>query len=101
MQRHVKYTSHLAAQHTARLDDLENRMCHNNVHALGIPERTEGKNPVTFIEQWLLSIFDTFSHLFAFERAHRIPMCPLPPGQSPAPIPVQTAKLQGQRYHTL
>lgn len=38
------------AQHATRLDDLENRLRRNNVRTLGIPERAEGKNPVTFIE---------------------------------------------------
>lgn len=28
----------LVAKHAARLDDLENRLCRNNVRAIGIPE---------------------------------------------------------------
>lgn len=70
------------------LDDLENRMRCNNVHALGISERAKGKNPVTFIEQWLISTFgkDTFSHLFSVERVHSVPARPLPPGNHQGPF---------------
>lgn len=85
MQRDLKYNCHVVDQHAARLDDLENRMRRNNVRALGFPERIEGKDPVTFIEQWLLNTFgkDAFSPLFAVERAHRVPSRPLPPGNHP------------------
>lgn len=63
-------------------------MRRNNVRALGIPEQAEGKNPVTFIEQWFLSTFgkDTFSHMFAVERAHKVPVRPLPPGNHLRPF---------------
>lgn len=57
IQQDVKYHTHLTAQHAARLDDLENRMRHNNVCAFGIPEKAEKaeeKNPVAFFEQQLL-----------------------------------------------
>lgn len=83
-QRDVKYNVHLTAQHAARLDDIENRLRRNNVHDIGIPERAECKNPVAFIEQWLLSVFgkDSFSHMFTVQRAHRVPAHPLPPGNS-------------------
>lgn len=50
MQRDLQYNCHLTAQHAACLDDLENRMRCNNVRALGIPERTEGKISFAFIE---------------------------------------------------
>ena len=51
MQRDLNYNCHLTEQHAARLDEMENRMRRNNVRALGISERAEGKNPVDFIEQ--------------------------------------------------
>lgn len=45
----------------------------------------EGKNPVHFIEQWLIEKFgkESFSPMFAVERAHRDPSRPLPPGNPP------------------
>lgn len=60
-------------------------MRRNNVRAIGIPERVEGKNPVAFIESWLLTIFgkESFTPMFSVERAHRVPMSPLPPGYPP------------------
>lgn len=38
----------LVAKHSARLDDLENRLCRNNVRAIGLNEKMEGKKPYTF-----------------------------------------------------
>lgn len=88
LQRDVKYHNHITAQHAACLNDLQNRMHRNNVRAIGIPEKAEGKNPVAFIEQWLLLIFakEAFSPMFAVERAHRVPARPLPPGNYPQPF---------------
>ena len=85
LQRKVKHTALLSAQQAARLDDLENRMRRSNIRAIGIPERVEGKDPVAFIEQWLLSTFgqESFTSMFSVERAHRVPMRPLPPGAPP------------------
>lgn len=57
LQRDITYNKLLTAQHVACLDDLENRFRHNNVQAIGIPEKAERKNPVVFIEKWLFSIF--------------------------------------------
>lgn len=63
-------------------------MRRNNVRALGIPERAEGKNPADLIEQWLISTFgnEAFSPLFAVERVHRVPTHPLPLGNHPHPF---------------
>lgn len=63
-------------------------MQRNNVRAIGIPEKTEGKNPVQSIEQWLLQIYgkDAFSPMFSIERAHGVPIRPLLPGNPSCPI---------------
>lgn len=60
-------------------------MQRNNIIAIGIPEKTEGKNPVHFIEQWLQQIYgkDSFSPMACVERAHRAPLRPLLPGNPP------------------
>lgn len=78
----------LTAQHAARQDDLENRLRRNNVQAIAILEHAEGKNPVAFIENGLISVFGkyTFSPMFSVEKAHRVPACPLPPGIQPHPF---------------
>lgn len=62
-------------------DDLENRMRHNNVRIVGLPEKVEGRDPTDFVEQWLTEIFGkkAFTTLCAIERAHRVPLRPLPP----------------------
>lgn len=71
MRRDLTYNNHLVSQHTSCLEDLENRMRRNNVRAIGLPERTEGKNPVEFIESWLTKAFgrEAFSPMFTVERA--------------------------------
>lgn len=67
---------------------MENRQRRNNVRAVSIPERAEGKNPVAFIENWLINTFDkdAFSPMFAVERAHRVPPRPPKPGKPPRPF---------------
>lgn len=51
MQRDLTYNTHLTAQRVSRLEDLENRMRQNNVRAIRLPEKVEGKNPFDFIWQ--------------------------------------------------
>lgn len=58
LQRDVQQAHTLSNAHAARLDALENRLQRNNGWAVGVPERAEGKNPVTCIENWLINIFD-------------------------------------------
>lgn len=51
------------------MDDLENRLGWKNICAIGIPESVEGKNPVKFIDNFLLSTFGdgAFSPMFSME----------------------------------
>lgn len=88
LQRDVKYLQTVSSANAARLEDMENRLRRNNVRAVGIPEKSEGKNPVHFIESWLLDTFgkESFSPMFAVERAHRVPARPPPPGAPPRPF---------------
>lgn len=57
-----------------KVDNLENRFCRNNICLVGVPERAEGCNPVSFFESWLANIFgkEKLSPLFAIEQAHRV-----------------------------
>lgn len=50
LQRDVRYVQPVASTYAARLEDMENHLRQNNVWAVGIPERAEGKNMVAFIE---------------------------------------------------
>lgn len=88
LQRELRHVQSVSAGHAARLEDMENRQRRNNVRAVGIPEKIEGKNPVAFMEKWLLSTFgrDAFSSMFAIERAHRVPPRPPRPGEPPRPF---------------
>lgn len=56
-----------------KLGEMENRSRRNNVRVIGLPERSGGPNPITFLEGWFREIFGptTFTPLFAIERAHR------------------------------
>lgn len=50
---------------------MENTLRRNNLHIFGIPEKSEGNNPVDFIEQWLIATFgkDNFTPFFSVEKA--------------------------------
>lgn len=60
----------------AKMGDIEDRLQRNKLRFLGFPEGTEGKNPEEFLLSWLKQIFgaESFSHLFAIKRAHRVPL---------------------------
>lgn len=76
----------------AKLGDIEDRLRRNKLRFLGFPESAEGKNPEEFLLSWLKQSFgaDSFSHLFAIERAYRIPLRePPPPGRYPRPMLAQ------------
>lgn len=49
----VNHVQSLTTAHGAKLEDMVNRLRRNNVRAVGIPERAEGKNPIIFIENLL------------------------------------------------
>lgn len=71
-----------------RADDAEGRASRNNVRILGIPEKSEGKNPTEFVEQWLRRHITTegLTDHFSVERAHRLPARPPQPGRPPRPF---------------
>ena len=75
----------MARDNNNRADDIENRLRRNNVRIVGLPEKTEGRDPTTFIESWLVEIFgkEAFSPFFTVERAHRTPGRPPQPGAPP------------------
>ncbi|XP_063819076.1 uncharacterized protein LOC135057105 [Pseudophryne corroboree] len=68
-----------------KLTDMEGRLRRNNVRFVGLPEKEEGSTREEFLVKWLRDAFGTeeFSPYFTVERAHRVPMRPLPPGAPP------------------
>lgn len=48
------------------MDDIENRMQRKNVKIVGLPERSEGLDPVVFLEKWFKYSYgeDSFSSFF-------------------------------------
>lgn len=68
-----------------KADDLENRLRRNNLRLVGLPERVEGSDPVSFLECWFMQEFgrDCLSQCFVLERAHRVPGRPFPEGSPP------------------
>lgn len=77
--------------HKFKMDKMENRLHRSNVRVMGLPERSEGSCPEAFMEKWLREVFgtETFSHLFAIERAHRIPIRSAKSGGHPRPMIVK------------
>lgn len=53
----VQMTSAKATETVARVEDMENRLHHSNIRIVGMPEKSEGKHPVDFIETWLADTF--------------------------------------------
>lgn len=49
--------------------------CSSNIHILGLPNRVEGNNPVSFLENWLPQVLgaDSFLVPVIIEQAHRLP----------------------------
>lgn len=86
--RESQATTRLAEATDLRAEDFENRMRRNNVRIVGLPEKTEGRDPTQFVEQWLMDTFgkEAFTHLYAVERTHRVPTRPLPLGHPPRPV---------------
>lgn len=76
---------------TSTMEDMENILGRNNVRVVGLPERTEGSNPMGFMEKWFTKIFgkESFSPFFAIERAYRIPYRMPAPGGQPRPFLVK------------
>lgn len=81
----------MAADHKsqeAKLGDIEDRLRRNNLQFLGFPEGSEGKCPKEFLLTWLKWTFgeESFSHLFAIESAHWVPLRAPPLGRFPRPL---------------
>lgn len=73
---------------SAHIDDLENRGRRCNLRILGLPEGTEGSDPVHFFEKWLPDYLKitTKAGRIKLDRAHRS-LAPLPgPAQRPRPV---------------
>ncbi|XP_073497708.1 exosome complex component RRP46 isoform X2 [Phyllobates terribilis] len=68
----------------AKNDDLENRSRRNNIRIVGLPEKTEGRDPTEFVEKWLRDQIgaDSLTKFYP-QRAHRVPTQPQPPGKGP------------------
>ncbi|KAM9316655.1 proto-oncogene tyrosine-protein kinase ROS [Gastrophryne carolinensis] len=71
-----------------RAEDAEDRNRRNNVRILGLPEKAEGASPEQFVENLIKETLApvNLTTFFTVERAHRIPMRPLPPGTPPRPF---------------
>uniref|UniRef100_H3ALZ3 L1 transposable element RRM domain-containing protein n=1 Tax=Latimeria chalumnae TaxID=7897 RepID=H3ALZ3_LATCH len=57
-----------------KCDDLENRARRSNLRLVGLPEGTEGRDPISFLEKFLVEVLgeDTFLGRIEIERAHRV-----------------------------
>lgn len=77
MAQDTRAALQLARDANDRAKDMENGLRRNNVCIAGLPEQVEGRDPTTFVENWLIDIFGkNASSPFAVERAHRVPSRP-------------------------
>lgn len=73
---------------TAHIDDLENRGRRCNLRLLGLPEGTEGSDPVRFFEKWLPDYLKitTKAGRIKLDRAHHSLVSLQGPAQRPRPV---------------
>ncbi|RXN04079.1 LINE-1 type transposase domain-containing 1 [Labeo rohita] len=84
---------------TEQVDDLENRGRRCNVRIIGLPEDTEGSNPVRFFEKWIPDYLqvDTKAGKLKLERAHRS-LAPKPAqGGRPRPVIIRFHNFQDKQ----
>lgn len=69
-------------------EEDKNRLCHNNVRVVGLPEGAEGLNPTSFAEKFFQDILtlQQVSSAYIVECAHRLPMGPRPQGVPPKAV---------------
>lgn len=72
-----KLCSTLQTENTSlklKLDDLENRSRRQNLRIIGIPEGSEGQNPVAFMASFFTELFGdgAFKRPLEIDRAHRV-----------------------------
>lgn len=86
--KEIKWLKEQISKQDSKLDEMENRSRRDNVRLVGLPERSEGANPIEFLEKWLGELFgkESFSASFAIVRAHRIPFRAPPEGGHPRPL---------------
>lgn len=88
LKHDVKNMKDQISIYASKMDEMENRLRRNNVRLVGLPERSEGSDPIDFLEKLFVEVFgkESFSPLFSIERAHRVPFRAPPPGGYPRPI---------------
>lgn len=79
-----------------KLDDLENRSRRCNIRIIGLPEGSEGTNPVAFFKTWLPELLKVSfkSGSVKLDRCHRALTCRPPAGQRPRAVIVKLHSFQ-------
>lgn len=79
-----------------KLDDLENRSRRCNIRIVGLPEGSEGTNPVAFFRTWLPELVKVSfkSGSVKLDRCHRALTCRPLPGQRPRAVIVKLHSYQ-------
>ncbi|KAJ1116503.1 hypothetical protein NDU88_004713 [Pleurodeles waltl] len=77
-----------ATSTVGRLEGAEGRSRRNNVRLLGFPERAEGSDTESFVENWIRDVLQPteLSRVFLVERGHRALVAPPWPGAPPRAI---------------
>lgn len=63
MKQEVKVLKDQMSKVAEKMDEMENRLRRDNVRLVGLPEKSEGLNPIAFLENWVIEVFgkETFS----------------------------------------
>lgn len=96
LQISTEQLQHQLSMVLSKQDEMENRLRRCNLRFVGLPEKSEGADPPTFLENLLIKTFgrEAFSSTFVVERAHRLAARP-PPAR--APLRTFIAKLLNYR----
>lgn len=91
LKSEVKEMKEQMCRYASKMDEMENRLRKDNVRLVGLPEGSEGINPIEFLDKWFIDLFgkDIFSAMFSIKRTHRVPFRAPPPGGYPRPLVVK------------
>lgn len=85
LQISTEQLQHQLSTVLSKQDEMENRLRRCNLRFVGLPEKAEGTDPPTFLENLLIQTFgrEAFSSTFVVERAHRLAARPPLAGAPP------------------
>ena len=87
LQQKVKQLEGTTEMLRNKIQDQEDRARRSNLRLIGLPEKTEGPDMCSFLENWLPKLLgDTLTPTPVIERAHRVGQANTSRSSAPRPI---------------